>query len=372
MRMPEEVLEAYIQQILAIQPTSETCIAWQGGEPTLMGLNFFKRSIELVNRYRIPGQQVSYSLQTNGTTLDDEWCAFFKQYNFLIGLSMDGPKEMHDAYRVDKGGKGSFEQVKAGWELLHKHEVDTNILCTIHSANAPHPLEVYRFFRDELQAGFIQFIPIVERFYRGTQHHAEDGSHEPAVNRRHHNEKGRLVSPLSVKPDQFGTFLIDIFDEWVHHDVGSVFIQTFEAALASWCHFPASLCIFQEVCGSSVVLEHNGDLYACDHFVSPGYRLGNILESQLATLASSLQQRQFGLDKRNQLPTLCRECEVLFACHGECPRNRFIRSVNGNEDGLNYLCSGYKRFFQYVDQPMRIMSELLRHGRSPAEIMEML
>ncbi len=373
MRMPDKVLEAYIRQLLAAQPVSETCIAWQGGEPTLMGLNFFKRSIELVDRYRKPGQLVSYTLQTNGTRLDDEWCKFFKQHNFLVGLSMDGPQEMHDAYRVDKGGQGSFEQVKRGWDLLQKHNVNTNILCAVDAANVSHPLEVYRFLKDELQAGFIQFIPIVERLNNGTHRHLEDVSQDPAGKRRHRKmQKGKLVSTRSVKPDQFGTFLIDIFEEWVHHDVGRVFIQTFEAALASWCHLPASLCIFQEGCGSSLVLEHNGDLYACDHFVEPGYRLGNILEIPITQLVCSSQQRQFGLNKHERLPTACRECKVLFACHGECPRNRFVRSLDGKEEGLNYLCSGYKQFFQHVDRLMRFMSELLRQGRSPAEVMTML
>lgn len=372
-RMSGEVLEAYIQQILALQPASETCIAWQGGEPTLMGLDFFRHSIELVDHYRKPGRPVSYTLQTNGTRLDEEWCAFFKQHHFLIGLSMDGPQEMHDAFRVDKGGKGSFKQVKASWELLQKYEVNTNILCTIHSVNASYPLEVYRFFRDELQADFIQFIPIVERLPSGPLHHTEESAQEPHGRRRHRmTKKGKLVSPRSVKPEQFGTFLIDIFEEWVHHDVGNVFIQTFEAALASWCHLPASLCIFQEVCGSSLVLEHNGDLYVCDHFVEPEYRLGNIMESPLVNLTSALQQQQFGLDKRERLPTPCRECEVLFACHGECPRNRFVRSIDGKEAGLNYLCSGYKRFFQHVDLPMRVMSEILLNRRTAAEIMDML
>jgi uncharacterized protein len=373
MRMPDGVLEAYIRQILAAQPASETCIAWQGGEPTLIGMNFFERSIKLVEQYRMPGQLVRYTLQTNGTRLDDEWCEFFKQHKFLIGLSMDGPQEMHDAYRVDKGGQGSFEQVRAGWDLLQKHKVDTNILCAVHAANAPHPLDVYRFFRDELNARFIQFIPIVERSSRNRRQRSQDGLQGPDGNRRlRYTQKEKLVSSRSVTPDQFGSFLIDIFEEWVHHDVGDVFIQTFEAALASWCQLPANVCIFQEVCGSSLVLEHNGDLYACDHFVEPGYRLGNILEIPMTGLVSTPQQRQFGLNKREQLPTYCHECEVLFACHGECPRNRFVKCSGGKEEGLNYLCSGYKRFFQHIDRPMRLMSELLRLGRSPAEVMEML
>lgn len=338
-----------------------------------MGLSFFKRSIELVNQYRKPGQQVTYTLQTNGTKLDDEWCAFFKQHNFLIGLSIDGPQEIHNTYRIDKGGKGSFEKVKRGWDLLQKHNVDTNVLCAVHAANAPHPLEVYRFFRDELQAEFIQFIPVVDRLNIGNHALVDDSQQKLTGKRRLRKGKdGELVSQYSVKPNQFGTFLIDIFEEWVHHDVGNVFIQTFEAALAGWCHLPASVCIFQEVCGSSLVLEHNGDLYSCDHFVDQDYRLGNILESQMTQLVNAPQQRQFGLDKRDRLSAICQSCDVLFACHGECPRNRFPKASGRIGDGPNYLCSGYRQFFHHIDRPMRIMSALIRSGRSPAEILGIL
>ncbi len=347
--MPDEVLRAYIRQYLASQPGPEACLAWQGGEPMLMGLDFFKRSIELAKRYKRPGQQVSYSLQTNGSLLDDDWCAFFKAHNFLIGLSLDGPPEMHNAYRVDKGGRGSYERAIHGYHLLQKHRVDVNILCTVHAANASRPLEVYRFFRDGLQAKFLQFIPIVERLA------ARDGA---------------LVSDCSVKPEQFGSFLIAIFDEWVRHDVGRIFVQTFDAALASWCRVPANLCIFNEVCGSSLILEHNGDLYSCDFFVEPGHRLGNILERPMSELASSARQRQFGLDKRESLPAGCRACDVRFACQGECPRNRFLRTPESNTERMNYLCEGYRRFFHHIDGPMRLMADLLRRGRAPAEIME--
>jgi uncharacterized protein len=325
---------------LRTQPAQEVSVAWQGGEPTLMGLDFFKRSIELVKRYQKPDQQISYTLQTNGTRLGDEWCAFFKEHGFLVGLSIDGPAKLHDAFRVDKGGMGSHAQAIAAWELLQKHKVETNILCTVNAANGSHPLEVYRFFKYKLKAGFIQFIPIVER-------------------------EGSLVSRRSVKPEQFGRFLNEVFDEWVQQDVGRVFVQTFEAALASWYGLQASVCIFQETCGQALVLEHNGDLYVCDHFVEPGYRLGNILETPMWELVNTPLQHQFGLDKRKGLPAYCRVCEVRFACNGECPRNRFGRTPDG-EAGLNYLCEGYQMFFRHVDKPMRRMAELLRQGR-PAE-----
>jgi uncharacterized protein len=352
-RMSDKVLRAYIKQLLASQQTHDVSVSWQGGEPTLMGLDFFQRSVNFVKKYKSPDQRVTYTLQTNGIRLDDAWCSFFKKYNFLVGLSMDGPSALHNAYRMDKGRQGSFDQVRRAWDLLQKHKVETNILCTVHSANALHPLEVYRFFRDDLQARFIQFIPIVERV-KGSL-----------------NEPGRFpVSARSVEPEQYGQFLIDIFDDWVRHDVGSVFVQAFDSALASWYGVPASVCIFQETCGLALVLEHNGDLYSCDHFVESAYCLGNILETPMAELVSLPRQRQFGLDKRDRLPAVCRSCDVRFACHGECPRNRFLKTPDGREDGWNYLCAGYKLFFHHVDQPMRSMANFLRQGRVPAEIMQ--
>jgi uncharacterized protein len=368
-RMSEQVLEAYIRQLLASQPGREVNIAWQGGEPTLMGLDFFKRSVELVNKNQRPGQQVSYSLQTNGTRLDEAWCAFFKEHDFLIGLSVDGPPGLHNVYRVDKGGHGSYEAVKRAWDLLFKHKVDTNILCAVHAANASHPLEVYHFFRDELGARFIQFIPIVERQNPAVRPQVEQGR---GRRRLHSARKGSLVSERSVQSRQYGLFLIDIFDEWLHRDVGTVFVQMFDSALASWSGLPGNICIFQETCGLSLILEHNGDLYSCDHFVEPGYNLGNILERPMLEMVTSDPQCQFGLAKRDQLPAYCQACEVRFACHGECPRNRFIKTPGGEAGGLNYLCAGYRLFFQHVDRPMRRMADLLRLGRAPAEIMRMI
>lgn len=356
-RMTDEILEATIKQLLSSQQSPQVSVNWQGGEPMLMGLEFYQRSIELVKKYKKPGQQVTYTIQTNGTRLDDAWCAFFKEQHFLVGLSMDGPSKMHDTYRVDKGGRGTLDQVRRGWDLLQKQGVDTNILCTVHAANADHPTEVYRFFRDDLGARFIQFIPIVEHRSGGTPDLV-------AVSRS-------PVSARSVKPEQFGQFLVQVFEEWLRRDIGTVFVQTFDSALANWYRVPASVCIFQEVCGSSLVLEHNGDLYSCDHFVGPGYCLGNIIQTPMAELAASAPQRRFGLDKRDRLPSYCRTCDVLFACRGECPRNRFIKTPHGREDGLNYLCAGYKLFFHHIDRPMRRMADLLRQGRAPAEILRL-
>jgi len=370
-RMTDELLETYIHQLLEAQQAPEANIAWQGGEPTLMGLDFFKRSIELVEKYKKPGQQILHTIQTNGTKIDDAWATFFKQHNFLVGLSVDGPQPQHDTYRVNKGGSGSFEQVMRGWHFLQSRSVDVNILCTVHAANADHPLEVYRFFRDELGAQYVQFIPIVERATEETLPLADQGWSERAGGDRPlYTQMGELVTSRSVKPEQYGRFLIAIFDEWVRRDVGKVFVNSFDAALANWIGQP-SLCIFQPTCGKALALEHNGDLYSCDHFVEPAYLLGNIQETQMVELVASDQQRKFGQDKLDTLPQYCHDCEVLFACYGECPRNRFIHTPDG-EPGLNYLCAGYKLFFNHVNRPMRLMADLLRRGRYADEIMDLL
>lgn len=355
-RMTDDLLETYIQQLLESHQTPEVTISWQGGEPTLMGLEFFQRSMALVEKHKKPGQQVSHTLQTNGTRLDDDWGRFFKQHHFLIGLSVDGPQPLHDTYRVDKRGKGSFEQVMQGWKVLKKHQVDFNILCTVNAANGDRPLEVYRFFRDDLGAEFIQFIPIIERVN-------EDGS--TLI------QAGNQVTERSVRPEQFGQFLIDVFDEWVRRDVGKVFIQHFDAALANWVGVPPSVCIFSKTCGNALALEHNGDLYSCDHFVEPDYKLGNIQETPMIELIAGDRQRQFGQDKFDTLPQYCLGCEVRFACNGGCPKNRFIETPDG-VPGLNYLCTGYKAFFSHIGKPMRMMAELLRQGRYADEVMQLL
>jgi uncharacterized protein len=369
-RMSDELLQAYIRQLLQAQPLGEVNIAWQGGEPTLMGIDFFRRAIEYVERYRKPSQNILHTMQTNGTLLDDEWCAFFKQHNFLIGLSVDGPKQMHDAYRVNKRGAGSFDDVMRGREALARYEVDVNILCTIHAANADHPLEVYRFFRDELRAGYMQFIPIVERTTEELIPLANLGwGKRPGGDRPLYMQHGGQVTERSVGAEQFGRFLIAIFDEWVRRDVGKVFVQTFDVALGSWLG-QHNLCIFSPTCGNAVALEHNGDLSSCDHYVEPEYRLGNIRETPMGELVASQKQRAFGQHKLESLPKYCRECEVRFACHGECPRNRFITTPDG-EPGLNYLCAGYKRFFNHITPAMNTMAGLLRQGRFADEIMQL-
>ncbi len=352
-RMPDEVHEAYIRQLLEAHQVPQVTVAWQGGEPTLMGLDFFKRSVELQKKYQKPGTRIENTFQTNGILLDDEWCRFFHENNFLIGLSMDGPGELHDVYRKDKGGQGTFDRVVAAACLLQANKVEFNILCTVNSKNADRPLDVYRFFRDELGAHYIQFIPIVER--------DNDTGYQ----------EGNKVTDRSVEPAQFGRFLIAIFDEWLKKDVGTTFVLNFDGALAGWLDMAGTVCIFGPTCGLGLALEHNGDLYSCDHFVEPNYLLGNILETPLVELVASEKQQKFGRDKIDTLPRTCRECEFFRICHGECPKNRFLDSSDG-EPGLNYLCAGYRAFFKHADKPMRIMADLLRQNRPASEVMSIL
>jgi uncharacterized protein len=367
--MDEATLERYLQQLMESSPGPQVEVSWQGGEPMLRGLAFYRRSVQLAEKYRKPHQRILHTMQTNGTLVDDEWATFFKQNNYLIGLSVDGPRALHDAYRVDKQGEGSFDDVIRGWRCLRRHGVDVNILCTIHAANADHGVEVYRFFRDELQAQYIQLIPIVERATEQTIEFANRGWGGPrGGDRPLYRQEGNLVTGRSVTAEQFGRFLIAIFDEWVRHDVGQVYVTTFDVALGSWMG-QHNACIIAPTCGGALAMEHNGDVYSCDHYVEPDYRLGNVKETPLQTLVSSERQRRFGQNKYDTLPRYCRECPVLFACYGECPRNRFIRTPDG-EDGLNYLCAGYKAFFTHIDKPMKTMASLLRQGRYADEIMQ--
>lgn len=349
-RMDDATLETFTRDYIA-QGGDEVVFSWQGGEPTMMKLAFFERAVALQQQYRRPGTQIFNTFQTNGTLLDDDWCGFFKQHHFLVGVSLDGPRELHDAYRVDKRGAPTFDSVMAGLALLQKHGVATNLLCTLHAANADHPLEVYRFLRDVAKAEFIQFIPIVER---------------PSVGGV---QLGSSVTKRSVTAKQFGDFHIAVFEEWVRKDVGQVFVQMFDIALGIWLGDAASLCVFAETCGNALALEHNGDVYACDHFVEPRHLLGNINQRTLGELAFLPQQQAFGNAKRDSLPRQCRECPMRFACNGGCPKDRIIKSRDG-EAGLNYLCEGYFALFSHLDAPMKKMAQLLRAERSPAEIMK--
>jgi uncharacterized protein len=323
--MSDEVMESTERQTIAAHGTRDVSITWQGGEPTLMGLDFFRKVVEVEKTYERPGQRVFNSLQTNGLLIDREWCRFLNDHDFLVGLSLDGPREGHEAYRRDRAGKSTFDRVVRAARLMQQHEVEFNILCTVNAANSRRPLDVYRFFRDELGARYIQFIPIVER--------EEDAG----------NRKGTRLTERSVEPVRYGQFLKEIFDEWVGRDVGTVFITFFDSVLASYVYGESTLCVLRRECGAALALEHTGDLYACDHFVEPDYRLGNITETPLAELVGSERQRRFGRAKSDSLPRVCRECRFLFTCHGECPKNRMLVTPDG-EPGLNWLCEGLKAF----------------------------
>jgi uncharacterized protein len=345
-RMGEDVLDAYVSGLLtAHRGLPEVVVAFQGGEPTMMGLDFFRRLVEVEGRHAQPGQQLLNTLQTNATLIDDEWAEFLAEHGFLVGVSVDGPRAVHDAYRVDKGGKPTFDRVMRGLDALKRAGVEWNALTTVHHANEEHGVEVYRFLRDDLGARFIQLIPIVER-------------------------QGTSVSDVSASPQGYGRFLVDVFDEWLRTDVGTVFVQSFDSALASWLGMPeAGVCVHAETCGRAVALEHNGNVYSCDHFVTPEHLIGNLADGRtLLQIVDSAQQRAFGLAKRDTLPQYCRDCSVRFACNGGCPKDRFTSAPDG-EPGLHYLCPSYQLFFGHIDKPMRVMADLLRRDLPPSEVM---
>ena len=366
-RMADELLETYIRQLIEAHTRAPVVeVAWQGGEPTLMGIEFFRRSVELVDRYLRPGQRAAYTIQTNGTKLDADWAAFFNEQDFLVGISIDGPREIHDTYRLTRGGRGSFDQVMRGLAHLRSADVEYNVLTTVHAANERRGREVYRFLRDECGARFMQFIPVIERVTEA----AGDGGVPWSSwrDRPLYVKEGQAVTGRSVTPDGYGRFLLDIFEEWVRHDVARVYVQMFDTALANWVGEQPGMCVHCETCGFALALEHTGDVYSCDHFVEPRYLLGNITDRHLIDLVSSEQQQRFGLDKRDTLPPYCRQCDVRFACHGGCPKDRFVDTPDG-DPGLNYLCPSFKLFFGHVREPMRTMAELLGADRAPSEIM---
>ncbi len=372
-RMADGLLELYLRQLFeAHEGAPEVTVAWQGGEPTLMGVDFFRRVVELVQRYRRPGQVVHHTMQTNATLLTDAWCELLAQHDFLVGVSIDGPPELHDRYRHDKRGGPTSDHVLRGLRLLKRHGVEHNILCTVHAANQHRPLEVYRYFRDELGARFVQFIPIVERLDPDDDRAGAASADGEAAGAGPGAGAASLgVTDRSVDPEAWGRFLSAVFDEWVRRDVGTVFVIQFEAALAAWAGLPASLCIFAETCGRAVAVGHNGDVYSCDHFVDPDHLLGNVATEHLVDLVESPRQVAFGEAKRDALPRSCRECPVRFVCQGECPKNRFVATPDG-EPGLNYLCAGYRSHFTYVDGLMRLLVDLLRQGRHADEVMGVL
>lgn len=347
LRMKDDLLATFIRQYMEGHEGREITFMWQGGEPTLLGIAFFERVLELQRQYLPAGKVVRNALQTNGTLLDRRWARFLREHDFLVGLSIDGPRRLHDRYRVTKKGLPTFDVVLGALRLLRDEGVDFNTLTVVHRDNAAHGKEIYRFLRGE-GVRFMQFIPLVERLGPGGGLAGPPGQDPVAA-----------VTRWSVLPGGFGTFLCDVFDSWVRRDVGSVFVQLFEVHLALWAGLPSSLCVFAQTCGRCLVMEHNGDVFACDHYVYPDYRLGNLRERSLRDLAGDEAQRRFGRDKRDGLPPACRSCAYLPVCGGGCPKHRFARTPEGAA-GLNYLCPSYRRYFGHVGPTLRRMAGALR------------
>ena len=357
--MSDELLERFIKEYIESQTSPEVLFTWHGGETFLRPLSFYQRAVELQQRYA-RGRRIDNSIQTNGTLLTDEWCRFLHDQQWLVGVSIDGPQAFHDAYRRTRQGAPSFTKVMRGIDLLNKHRVEWNAMAVVNNLNADDPLGFYHFFK-QIGCHFIQFTPIVERIIP----HA-DGRHLAAAD----EAEGQLAD-FSVTPEQWGNFICTIFDEWVRQDVGEYFIQLFDATLANWMGQQPGICTLARTCGHAGVMEYNGDVYSCDHFVFPQYRLGNIYSETLTEMMYSDRQQLFGQQKETSLPHQCRQCRYLFACHGECPKNRFCRTADG-EPGLNYLCAGYHRFFEHVAPYMDFMRNELLNQRAPANIMEEL
>lgn len=364
-RMPEDLLAAFIRNYIEAQPTPVVAFVWQGGEPTLLGMDFFKRVVRL--QKSLAGQKtITNSLQTNGTLLTEAWCAFLKKHGFMVGISVDGPEEIHDRYRRDRKGNGTFHRVMRGLKLLQKHGVDFNVLACVARETARRPLDVYRFLRGE-GVEFIQFTPIVERLPDTSIRDLGLRLAGPAVLDREEGQKE--VTPWSVDPERYGDFLVAVYEEWVHNDVGKTFVMNFEWALNAWIGNPSPVCVHAEQCGRSVVLEHNGDVYACDHCVYPQYRLGNIRTAPLSGMVKRSLHSGFGISKETSLPRLCRECDVLAACRGGCPKHRFMKTYL-DEPGLHYLCPGYKKFYRHIRKYLKAMTQLLENGLPASLVMD--
>jgi len=364
-RMTDRVLSAFIAGYISSQPTPVVEFVWQGGEPTLLGIDFFKRVVELQKPFA-KAKTITNSLQTNGTLISDEWCRFLKRHHFMVGISLDGPRAIHDRYRKDRKGRGTFEQAVRGLKLMQKHKVEYNVLACVARETAARPLEVYRFFRD---AGveFIQFTPIVERM--PDPQSAAQGLRLAAPAALDSPEGQGEVTDWTVQPEDYGDFLIAVFEEWVRHDVSRVFVMNFEWALNAWIGNPSPVCVHAKQCGRSLVIEHNGDVYACDHCVYPQYRLGNILTDTLPIMAEKSLRSGFGVTKETALPRRCRECDVLAACRGGCPKHRFATTFD-DEPGLHHLCDGYGKFFLHIRKYLRVMARLLEHGQPVSLVME--
>jgi uncharacterized protein len=364
-RMPDEILSTFIRSYVNAQPTPVVDFVWQGGEPTLLGIDFFTRVVELQRPYT-GRKTITNSLQTNGTLLDDAWCRFLRQHHFMVGISLDGPREIHDRYRRDRRGKGTFDRVMRGLKLLQRHGVEYNIMASVARETAARPLDVYRFFKDE-GVEYIQFAPIVERL---PDAFAVDGCLKLAGPAKLDRvEPYTEVTPWTVIPEEYGDFLIAVYEEWVRTDVGKVFVMNFEWALNAWLGNSSPVCTHARQCGRSVVLEHNGDVFACDHYVYPEYRLGTILNDDLAGMVEKSIGSGFGGHKESSLPGWCGKCDVLAACRGGCPKHRFLETCR-SEPGLQYLCAGYKKFFRHIRKYLRVMATLLENGLPPSCVMD--
>lgn len=364
-RMSDEVLAAYITKYITSQPTPEVEFVWQGGEPTMLGLDFFKRVVDLQKPFTNQ-KTIKNSLQTNGTLLTDEWCEFLKKNHFMVGISLDGPKEIHDRYRHDHTGRGTFDKVMQGLKLLQKHNVDYNIMACVAKETAYRPLDVYHFFKEQ-GVEFIQFVPIIERIADSKE--KESGLRLAGPASLDQDKANDQATEWSVEPEAYGDFLIAVFDEWIRNDVGTTFVMNFEWALNAWIGTPSPVCTFARQCGKSVIVEHNGDVYACDHSVYPHYNLGNILEDDPMEMVEKSIAQGFGVSKETSLPKWCRECDVLEACWGGCPKHRFAKTYYG-EPGWQYLCAGYKKFFLYIRKYLHVMKQLLENGYPASYVME--
>ena len=356
--MSEDLLEKFIQEYIQSQTMPSVLFTWHGGETFMRPLSFYKKAMELQQKYA-GGRTIENCIQTNGTLITEEWCKFLHDNNWLVGVSIDGPQEFHDEYRRNVQGQPSFLRVMKGIKLLNKYDVQWNAMAVVNDYNADYPLEFYHFFK-EIGCHYLQFTPIVERImpHSDGRHlaHLQDGDDCP-------------LADFSVSPKQWGDFLITVFDEWVKHDVGEYFIQLFDATLANWVGEQPGICSMGQTCGHAAVMEFNGDVYSCDHFVFPEYKLGNIYTQTLVEMLYGEKQQAFGRIKEGQLPRQCKECKFLFACHGECPKNRFVKTKDG-ESGLNYLCEGYYRFFGHVAPYMEYMKNEFLHQRSPSNVMK--
>lgn len=358
--MSDEMLEQFTRKYIEAQTMNQVLFTWHGGEPLLRSIDFYRKALSLQQKYA-GGRRIDNVIQTNGTLLTDEWCEFFAQNHWLVGISIDGPQPDHDHYRLTAAGKPSWKKVMQGIKLLKKHGVEWNAMAVVNAYNANHPLEFYRFFKEN-GCQFLQFTPIVERLPRH-----EDGRTLASL-----ADKDEIsLSEASVTPEQWGYFLCAIFDEWVRKDVGKIFVEIFDCTLANWMGISPGICAYSKECGHAGVMEHNGDVYSCDHFVFPEYKLGNIRDHSLIDMLYGEQQQEFSRLKHSSLPRQCKECDMEFACHGECPKNRFMKDKYG-DSGLNYLCPGYYHYYQHVAPYMDYMKQELMSQRPPSNIMKVV